>query len=82
MRQWRGASPSQKTAEVRLYMLARGWLAYPVTPMRTPATAEERLYKTPTEANALSPKNKVSDCETAAGNCLDLDFDFLSSILL
>ena len=25
-----------KTAEERLYMLARGWLAYPVTPMRTP----------------------------------------------
>jgi hypothetical protein len=22
----------KKTAEVRLYMLARGWLAYPVTP--------------------------------------------------
>lgn len=32
--------------------------------------------------NWKSPKNKVSDCETAAGNCLDLDFDFLSSILL
>ena len=32
-----------KTAEVRLYMLARGWLAYPVTPAHI-ATAEERLY--------------------------------------
>ena len=71
-----------KTAEERLYMLARGWLAYPVTPMRTPATAEERLYKRQRSPNWKSPKNKVSDCETAAGNCLDLDFDFLSSILL
>ena len=26
-------------------MLARGWLAYPVTPMHHPSTAEERLYK-------------------------------------
>ena len=45
MRQWRGASPSQKTAEVRLYMLARGWLAYPVTSGAHTATAEVRLYK-------------------------------------
>ncbi len=34
----------QKTAEERLYMLARGWLAYPVTPMAHATTAEERLY--------------------------------------
>ena len=50
-----------KTAEVRLYMLARGWLAYPVTPCAHIATAEERLYKH-TVANALQtgspPKTK------------------------
>ena len=34
----------QKTAEERLYTLARGWLAYPVTPCAHIATAEERLY--------------------------------------
>ena len=63
-------------------MLARGWLAYHVTPCAHTATAEERLYKRQRSPNWKSPKNKVSDCETAAGNCLDLDFDFLSSILL
>ena len=35
----------RKTAEERFYMLARGWLAYPVTPTHHPSTAEERLYK-------------------------------------
>ena len=35
----------EKTAEERLYMLARGWLAYPVTPTHHTSTAEERLYK-------------------------------------
>ena len=34
-----------KTAEERFNMLARGWLAYPVTPTPHPSTAEERLYK-------------------------------------
>ena len=34
---------SQKTAEVRFHMLARGWLAYPVTPAAHATTAEERL---------------------------------------
>ena len=34
----------KKTAEERFNMLARGWLAYPVTPMHHPSTAEERLY--------------------------------------
>ena len=34
-----------KTAEERFNMLARGWLAYPVTPTHHPSTAEERLYK-------------------------------------
>ena len=33
-----------KTAEERFNMLARGWLAYPVTPTHHPSTAEERLY--------------------------------------
>jgi len=32
-----------KTAEVRFNMLARGWLAYPVTPAAHASTAEERL---------------------------------------
>ena len=41
MRQRRGAS--QKTAEERFNMLARGWLAYPVTPVAHATTAEERL---------------------------------------
>ena len=36
-------SPSGKTAEERFNMLARGWLAYPVTPTHHPSTAEERL---------------------------------------
>ena len=35
----------EKTAEERFNMLARGWLAYPVTPTPHPSTAEERLYK-------------------------------------
>ena len=34
----------QKTAEERFNMLARGWLAYPVTPTHHQSTAEERLY--------------------------------------
>ena len=41
MRQRRNAS--QKTAEERFNMLARGWLAYPVTPAAHATTAEERL---------------------------------------
>ena len=35
----------RKTAEERFNMLARGWLAYPVTPTHHTSTAEERLYK-------------------------------------
>ena len=35
----------EKTAEERFNMLARGWLAYPVTSTHHPSTAEERLYK-------------------------------------
>ena len=38
-----GASP--KTAEERFHTLARGWLAYPVTPAAHATTAEERLQK-------------------------------------
>ena len=34
-----------ETAEERFNMLARGWLAYPVTPTHHQSTAEERLYK-------------------------------------
>ena len=33
----------EKTAEERFNMLARGWLAYPVTPAAHATTAEERL---------------------------------------
>ena len=32
-----------KTAEERFHTLARGWLAYPVTPVAHATTAEERL---------------------------------------
>ena len=46
----------QKTAEERLYMLARGWLAYPVTPVAHATTAEERLYMlTPTASGGHQP---------------------------
>ena len=45
----RTSTPNQhargKTAEVRFNMLARGWLAYPVTPAAHATTAEERLKK-------------------------------------
>ena len=37
----------RKTAEERFNMLARGWLAYPVTPITFATTAEERLYMSP-----------------------------------
>ena len=33
----------RKTAEERFNMLARGWLAYPVTPVACATTAEVRL---------------------------------------
>ena len=33
----------KKTAEVQFHTLARGWLAYPVTPAAHATTAEERL---------------------------------------
>ena len=41
----RNTSLCEKTAEERFNMLARGWLAYPVTPTHHQSTAEERLYK-------------------------------------
>ena len=44
LRQRRNA---KKTAEERFNMLARGWLAYPVTPITFATTAEERLYMSP-----------------------------------
>ena len=51
----------RETAEERFHTLARGWLAYPVTPVACATTAEVRLYKH-TEANALQtgspPKTK------------------------
>ena len=37
------AQCTAKTAEERFNMLARGWLAYPVTPAAHATTAEERL---------------------------------------
>ena len=37
------AHPQRETAEVQFNMLARGWLAYPVTPAAHATTAEERL---------------------------------------
>ena len=55
MRQRRGASQKPpkcgcikrlrkgETAEERFHMLARGWLAYPVTPVAHATTAEERF---------------------------------------
>ena len=42
MRQRRNAS--QKTAEERFNMLARGWPAYPVTPAAHATTAEVRFH--------------------------------------
>ena len=40
----RDTPPWAKTAEERFHMLARGWLAYPVTPTHHPTPAEERWY--------------------------------------
>ena len=39
------AHPQRETAEERFHTLARGWLAYPVTPAAHATTAEERLQK-------------------------------------
>ena len=44
LRQRRNTPPCEKTAEERFNMLARGWLAYPVTPTHHQSTAEEQLY--------------------------------------
>ena len=42
-RQRRGDIHREKTAEERFHMLARGWPAYPVTPVARATTAEVRL---------------------------------------
>ena len=42
-RQRRGDILREKTAEERFHMLARGWPAYPVTPVARATTAEVRL---------------------------------------
>ena len=56
----------QKTAEERLYMLARGWLAYPVTPVAHATTAEERLYMlTPTASGACARHRCAADAPPA-----------------
>ena len=39
------AHPQREIAEERFHTLARGWLAYPVTPAAHATTAEERLQK-------------------------------------
>ena len=46
----------RKTAEERFHTLARGWLAYPVTPVTHASTAEERLYM-------LTPRDESSVCK-------------------
>ena len=49
-----------KTAEERFNMLARGWLAYPVTPTHHPSTAEERLYTSTHGRFALSRRRATA----------------------
>ena len=50
----------KKTAEERFNMLARGWLAYPVTPTHLPSTAEERLYTSTHGRFALSRRRATA----------------------
>ena len=50
----------RKTAEERFNMLARGWLAYPVTPTHLPSTAEERLYTSTHGRFALSRRRATA----------------------
>ena len=50
----------EKTAEERFNMLARGWLAYPVTPTHHPSTAEERLYTSTHGRFALSRRRATA----------------------
>ena len=40
---WKATFTEKKTAEEQFNMLARGWLAYPVTPVARATTAEVRL---------------------------------------
>ena len=56
----RNTPPSGETAEERFNMLARGWLAYPVTPMHHPSTAEERLYTSTHGRFALSRRRATA----------------------
>ena len=50
----------RKTAEERFNMLARGWLAYPVTPMHHTSTAEERLYMSSLGLHSLVAERRHS----------------------
>ena len=50
----------RKTAEERFHTLARGWLAYPVTPTHLPSTAEERLYTSTHGRFALSRRRATA----------------------
>ena len=50
----------RKTAEERFNMLARGWLAYPVTPTHHPSTAEERLYMSSLGLHSLVAERRHS----------------------
>ena len=81
MHQRHHASPNENRRSAVVYV-STGLACLPRDIDAFATTAEERLYKRQRPPDWKSPKNKVSDCETAAGNCLDLDFDFLSSILL
>ena len=55
-----GLRHRRKTAEERFNMLARGWLAYPVTPTHLPSTAEERLYTSTHGRFALSRRRATA----------------------
>ena len=50
----------EKTAEERFHTLARGWLAYPVTPTHHPSTAEERLYMSSLGLHSLVAERRHS----------------------
>ena len=54
------AHPQREIAEERFHTLARGWLAYPVTPTHLPSTAEERLYTSTHGRFALSRRRATA----------------------
>ena len=58
LRQRRNA---KKTAEERFNMLARGWLAYPVTPMHRNYRRRAVVYVTPRPANNLYNRSSAVD---------------------